>query len=134
MRGPTGILFGMAGNATEGDGNLLEGMKDAAYVAVGLGLLGFQRAQVRRREVMKQLSDAGVDPGAAGVADLAKLLAELDKRMDPVVEQLDGSLGQLSEHLPAEAREAVEHARVTALAARRAFRGQFGGGEGPERP
>ncbi|HEY1633727.1 MAG TPA: hypothetical protein VGF64_03135 [Acidimicrobiales bacterium] len=31
--------------------------KDAAYVAVGFGVLGFQRAQVRRREVLKRLDD-----------------------------------------------------------------------------
>jgi hypothetical protein len=28
---------------------------DAAYVAVGLGVLGFQRAQVRRRELRQQV-------------------------------------------------------------------------------
>ncbi|HET6963375.1 MAG TPA: hypothetical protein VFH58_01300 [Acidimicrobiales bacterium] len=32
-----------------------EALKDAAYVAVGLGVLGFQRAQVQRVELMKQL-------------------------------------------------------------------------------
>ena len=30
-------------------------VKEAAYVAVGLGVLGFQRAQVQRVELMKQL-------------------------------------------------------------------------------
>jgi hypothetical protein len=29
-------------------------LKDAAYVAVGLGVIGFQRAQVRRVELAKQ--------------------------------------------------------------------------------
>jgi hypothetical protein len=28
---------------------------DAAFVAVGLGVLGFQRVQVRRRELQRQL-------------------------------------------------------------------------------
>jgi hypothetical protein len=32
---------------------------DAAYVAVGLGVLGFQRAQVRRRELQHQLETQG---------------------------------------------------------------------------
>lgn len=32
-----------------------EALKEAAYVAVGLGVLGFQRAQVQRVELMKQL-------------------------------------------------------------------------------
>jgi hypothetical protein len=29
--------------------------KDATYVTVGLGVLGFQRAQVRRREIERRL-------------------------------------------------------------------------------
>ncbi len=32
-----------------------DAVKEAAYVAVGLGVLGFQRAQVQRVELMKQL-------------------------------------------------------------------------------
>ena len=32
-----------------------DALKEAAYVAVGLGVLGFQRAQVQRVELMKQL-------------------------------------------------------------------------------
>lgn len=32
-------------------------VKEAAYVAVGLGVLGFQRAQVRRVELTKQLEE-----------------------------------------------------------------------------
>jgi hypothetical protein len=33
----------------------IELAKDATYVTVGLGLLGFQRMQVRRRELERQL-------------------------------------------------------------------------------
>jgi hypothetical protein len=29
--------------------------RDAVYIAVGLGVLGFQRAQVRRRELQQQV-------------------------------------------------------------------------------
>ena len=31
--------------------------KDAGYVAVGLGVIGFQKAQVQRQELIKRLSD-----------------------------------------------------------------------------
>lgn len=31
-------------------------VQDATYVAIGLGILTFQRAQVRRRELQKDLS------------------------------------------------------------------------------
>jgi len=33
-------------------------LTDAAYIAVGFGLLGFQRAQVRRRQLVRQLETA----------------------------------------------------------------------------
>ena len=31
-------------------------LRDAAYVTIGLGVIGFQRAQVRRQELTKQLA------------------------------------------------------------------------------
>lgn len=40
-------------------------LKDGAYIAVGLGVLGFQRAQVRRVELTKQLESQ-----LAGLGDL----------------------------------------------------------------
>jgi hypothetical protein len=36
-------------------GRAAELAKDATYVTVGLGLLGYQRAQVRRREIERSL-------------------------------------------------------------------------------
>lgn len=36
-------------------GRAAELAKDATYVTVGLGVLGFQRAQVRRREIERRL-------------------------------------------------------------------------------
>ena len=36
--------------------DLSKTLKDAAYVAVGFGVLAFQKAQVRRRELEKQLA------------------------------------------------------------------------------
>ncbi|HEY2429160.1 MAG TPA: hypothetical protein VGI06_09540, partial [Acidimicrobiales bacterium] len=32
-------------------------IKDAAYVTIGFGVLGFQKAQVRRHELAKQLEE-----------------------------------------------------------------------------
>lgn len=45
--------------------------RDAMYVAVGLGVLGFQRAQVRRQQVLKNL--------AAPRAEVEDRLGELVK-------------------------------------------------------
>jgi hypothetical protein len=36
--------------------------KDAAYVSVGLGVLAFQRLQVRRQELKKALAADGSEP------------------------------------------------------------------------
>ena len=46
-------------------------LKEAAYVAVGLGVLGFQRAQVQRVELTKQL-----EAQLAGLSDLSTTLGE----------------------------------------------------------
>lgn len=32
-------------------------LKDAAYIGIGIGVLAFQRAQVRRHEVTRQIED-----------------------------------------------------------------------------
>ncbi len=45
-------------------------VKDSAYAAVGFGILGFQRAQVRRRELNEQLA-----PACRGLLDGAQRLA-----------------------------------------------------------
>lgn len=42
-------------------------VKDAAYVSVGLGVIAFQRLQVRRNELAKSLS--GSTDGAKGALD-----------------------------------------------------------------
>jgi hypothetical protein len=48
VRGTLNLGGTLAGRATEL-------AKDATYVTVGLGLLGYQRAQVRRRELERAL-------------------------------------------------------------------------------
>ena len=57
-------------------------VKDAAYVSVGLGVIAFQRLQVRRNELSKTLTDqASLAQGAletvgALVGDRVKLVEE----------------------------------------------------------
>ena len=48
LRGTVNLGGALAGRATDL-------AKDATYVTVGLGLLGYQRAQVRRRELERAL-------------------------------------------------------------------------------
>ncbi len=86
--------------------------RDAAYVAVGLGVLGFQRAQVQRQELKKRL---------AGEIDLDERLSELRSAVTTGVQQLDelvegavqaveSSLQPLEEQLPPVARELAQRA------------------------
>ena len=60
--------------------------RDAAYIAVGLGVLGFQRAQVRRRELQQQ-----VEAQLAGTGEqLQKLTKQVEGHITPVIAQLTG--------------------------------------------
>ncbi len=115
-------------------------LKDAAYVTVGLGVLGFQKAQVRRVELMKQLADqrkvleaqlnevgnlAGsqVTGTTAVVKELAK---DLDARLVPVRQQVEERIDALEERLPDQAREIVRQARTTAKETQAQLRSRLG--------
>jgi hypothetical protein len=109
-------------------------LKEAAYVAVGLGVLGFQRAQVRRVELMKQLEGAREQIGSeqfetqlvavrAQLADLAKLV---DEWLLPARAQLDGQIDLLEERLPGSARDLVRAMREAAANQEQVLRGVVG--------
>ena len=92
-------------------------LKDAAYVTVGLGVLGFQRAQVRRQELTKQL-DAQLGDVRNQTQRLVEgyesLLKDLEQRFEPVLDQVE-------ERLPEQARELVTQARGAAKDAQDRF-------------
>ena len=69
-------------------------LKDAGYVAVGFGVIAFQRGQVRRRELEKQLADAGtqIDKLSAAVDEARQLVEE---RVGALGEQLDRTTAEL---------------------------------------
>lgn len=54
-------------------------VKEAAYVTVGLGLLAFQRLQVRRNELSKSLGSAGGEARGAveAVANIVEQQVEV---------------------------------------------------------
>ncbi len=71
-------------------------VKDAAYVSVGLGVIAFQRLQVRRNELEKALSGQADDAkGALGV--VGTLVGE---RLKAVEERIDAAREQLAGHIP----------------------------------
>jgi ElaB/YqjD/DUF883 family membrane-anchored ribosome-binding protein len=77
-----------------------EAMKDAAYVTVGFGVLGFQRAQVRRHELTKQLKP-----------QLGELVTNVDQVLQPVRQELEQRLDQVEDRLGGQALEVVKTAR-----------------------
>jgi predicted nuclease with TOPRIM domain len=114
-------------------------LKDTLYVGVGLGVIGFQKAQVRRVELTKalksQLGEAkGRVDGLGDVSDdllgdakaqVAKLVegAEdrvklIEERLSALEEQIETLLDQLEDKLPEQARELVKQARDAAKDAR----------------
>ncbi len=114
-------------------------IKDGAYVVVGLGVLGFQQAQVRRRELAKRLASerdtvasqledtsqrVGVQLGGLGDRlaanaearreQLSGLAQTVDERFAPARRQLDRRFDAIEETLPPGARSMLDSARHAA--------------------
>jgi len=82
----------MAGSPLEDVGNAV---KDAAYVSIGLGVIAFQRLQVRRNELTKSLGSSADE--ARGTLDVVgNLVGErvklVEERMAAAREQLTGRI------------------------------------------
>jgi hypothetical protein len=90
--------------------------RDAGYVAIGLGVVGFQKAQVARRDLMAQLaSRRGELAGPLGDArsELHRACRHLDKAVGRLVERADAGLEPIAERLPSQAQAALKQARAT---------------------
>jgi hypothetical protein len=98
--------------------------RDAAYVAVGLGVLGYQRVQVQRVELQNRLSqdfslDERVDDVRQGMAkgfrqidDLAESAAHfVETTLQPIEERLPMPVTQLTSKAREQAREVREQIR-----------------------
>ena len=93
--------------------DLTKTLKDAAYVTVGLGVIGFQKAQVRRQELRKQLESQLTDTRQ----QVQKIAKDLETRVEPVIDQLEERLPEQAKDLVKQAREAAKdaQAQLTAL-------------------
>jgi hypothetical protein len=92
--------------------------RDAAYIAVGLGVLGYQRVQVQRVELQNRLSQdfsleervddvrQGVAKGFRQIDDLAESAAHfVETTMQPIEEKLPAQVTQLTAKAREQARE-----------------------------
>ena len=75
----------MAQNGIE---DLTAAVKDAAFVTVGLGVIAFQRLQVRRNELNKALSEQA--DGAKGALEVVSVL--VGERLKAVEERVGATL------------------------------------------
>lgn len=98
--------------------DLTKTLQDAAYVAVGFGVIAYQKTQVRRRELEQQLNRQGETLRE----QLAKAAAGAEERIEPVVGAVEASLDQLEERLPEPARNVLQQVRTTARDAGEQFR------------
>jgi hypothetical protein len=76
--------------------------RDAAYVAVGLGVLGYQRAQVQRNELKNLLSkDFSLDQHLSTVrTELTKGVTQLDDLLETATQFIETSIAPLEQQLP----------------------------------
>ena len=84
---------------------LLEG---PAYVAVGLGVLGFQRAQVYRVALQNQLQGLGGSAQKAAQEAAQQLLHDVRARTAPARQNASDVASEALQHLPDAARELVD--------------------------
>jgi F0F1-type ATP synthase membrane subunit b/b' len=84
--------------------------QDAAYVAVGFGVLGLQKAQVRRRELEKQLA-AVEGPLGDARKEIAKALKQFDEQLGEILSRLDSTFEPVEHRLPPAAQAMVQQAR-----------------------
>ena len=99
--------------------------KDAIYVVIGLGALGVQRAQVRRRELMKRLAEPRGDV-TGRIEDvrgeITKQVKTIDEALEKVIGRLEASLEPIEDRLPTQAREVVKQVRTVSREAREQLR------------
>ncbi|MDA8184882.1 MAG: hypothetical protein M0035_10725 [Actinomycetota bacterium] len=91
--------------------------RDTAYVVVGLGVLGFQRAQVRRQELYKRLAEPRSrveDTLKVARSELSKRTKDVDGKVEAVIDRIEASLEPIEERLPAPARDLVKQAHSQA--------------------
>ena len=87
--------------------------RDAAYVAVGLGVLAYQRAQVQRLELQNRLSqdfslEQTIDEVRQGVA---KGYAQIDDLAEQAVQFVETTFQPLEDRLPPTVTQLTNRAR-----------------------
>ncbi len=98
--------------------------RDAAYVAVGLGVLGYQRAQVQRVELQNRLSqDLALDQRLGEVRQgVAKGIQQIDELAESAAQFVETTLQPIEEKLPPTVTQVTSKAREQAREVRNQIR------------
>lgn len=89
--------------------------KDAAYIAVGLGVLGFQKLQAERVNLQKRVPQLGIsDERLADLRGMGRQVRQLDEFVGSALGKVETSLQPLEEQLPSGARDLASKAHATA--------------------
>jgi ElaB/YqjD/DUF883 family membrane-anchored ribosome-binding protein len=106
--------------------------KDATYVVIGAGVLGFQQAQVQRRELMAKLQDPSSNISERVTAvrgDLNEAVKNVDvkveelmDRAEELIERIEAVFAPFEDRLPAQARDIAKQAHEQAKDARTQIR------------
>jgi hypothetical protein len=109
--------------------------KDATYVLIGAGVLGFQQVQVQRQELLKRLAEpkSDIEGRVAAVrTDLSGALHSVDttvdnlaERLEEIIERLEAAVAPLEDRLPTQARDVAKQAHVQAKEARTQLRSRI---------
>jgi hypothetical protein len=90
--------------------------RDAAYIAVGLGVLAYQRAQVQRVELQKRLQkDLPIDQRLGDVRQgVARGFKQIDDLAESAVQFVETTLQPIEERLPTSVTQVTTKAREQA--------------------
>ena len=96
---------------------ITKALKDAAHAVIGFGVIGWNKTQVRRRELLKDLGAQRhqVETQLDGAKEqIATALRTIDTKVAPVRHDLEGQLDKVAERLPEQIRDLVQSARKIA--------------------
>ncbi len=105
--------------------------RDATYVVIGAGVLGFQQAQVQRRELAAKLQEPSTiaERVSSVRGDLTEAVHSVDThvedlmdRVEEIIERVEAVFAPFEDRLPAQARDLTKKAHVQAKDARTQIR------------
>jgi hypothetical protein len=90
------------------DVNLRKTATDTAYVVVGVGVLGFQQAQVKRRDAVAKVSAIGRDAKGTLSAGTGSITGSVKTRVEGCAASVGSNLGTLGTSVSATVGSAVD--------------------------